>query len=101
MRNRVLAFVLAAGVALIVAAPSPSEAGHGRSYRGSSYGRTYGRSYGRSYYRPYVRPHVSFAYRSYVPYASYGYPPLGYYDGDPYYSDFFLSNPYLPGASYL
>ena len=92
MRTRVLAVVLAAGAALVVAAPSPSEAGHGRSYRRSSYGH--------SYYRPYVRPHVSFAYRSYEPYVSYGYRPYGYYDYDPYYTDYSYSDPYYSGAYY-
>jgi hypothetical protein len=91
MRNRVLAGVLAAGVALVVAAPATSEAGHGRFYRRSSYGR--------SWYRPYVHPYVAFGYRRYVPYASYGYRPYGYYDhgrycSDPYSSDYYDSDPY-------
>ena len=86
MRNRVLAFVLAAGVALVVAAPSPSEAGHGRSYRRSSYGRSYHRAYG--------RPYLSFGYRSYVPYGYYGYRPYGYYGYDPYCTDYYDSDPY-------
>jgi hypothetical protein len=88
MRNRVLAGVLAAGVALVMATPAASEAGHCRSSQGRSYGRSW-------HGRHYVRPHVSFAYRSYVPYvpyASYGYRPYGYYD--PYYSNPYYSDPY-------
>lgn len=88
MRNRVLAGVLAAGVALVMAAPDTSEAGRRRS--------SHGRSHGRSWQgRHHVRPHVSFAYRSYVPYVSYGYRSYGYYDYDPYYSDsYYYSDPY-------
>jgi hypothetical protein len=84
MRNRVLAGVLAAGVALVMAAPATSEAGHRRS--------SHGRSHGRSWHgRHHVRPHVSFGYRSYVPYVSFGYRSYGY---DPYYSDSYYSDPY-------
>ena len=93
MRNRVLAGVLAAGVALVMAAPAESEAGHRRSSRGRSYGRSW-------HGRHYVRPHVSFAYRSHVPYVSYGYRSHAYYSdpyySDPYYGDRYYSYGYRP-----
>ena len=94
MRNRVLAGVLAAGVALVMATPAESEAGHRRS---SSRGRSYGRSW---HGRHYVRPHVSFAYRSRVPYVSYGYGSPAYYGYDPYYSGSYYSDPYYGDRYY-
>jgi len=93
MRNRVLAGVLAAGVALVMAAPAESEAGHRRSSRGRSYGRSW-------HGRHYVRPHVSFAYRSPAPYVSYGYGSRAYYDYDPYYSDSYYSDSYYSDPYY-